>query len=167
MSNFHTPILSQYLASFEMLKQAVLQCPEALWNDPGDRNQFWHISYHALFYTHLYAQEKREKFTAWAQHRPHYEQLGPHPKTSPGKPQIGEPYTKAEILAYLEDCVQDIKEKIPSLDLESQASGFSWLPFSKLELQIYNIRHLQHHTAELMERLGERAKIDIEWVGIK
>jgi hypothetical protein len=167
MVNIQASILSQYLASLEMLNQAILQCPEELWNYSGDRNQFWHISYHVLFYTHLYAQEKLEKFTAWAEHRPHYEQLGPHPETSKGKPQIGEPYTKTEILTYLAFCVQEIKEKIPSLDLESKTSGFSWLHFGKLELQIYNIRHIQHHTAELMERLGERAKIDIDWVGMK
>ncbi|MEZ4615731.1 MAG: hypothetical protein R2867_09500 [Caldilineaceae bacterium] len=28
----------------------------------------------------------------------------------------------------------------------SAPSGFSWLPFTKFELQIYSIRHLQQHT---------------------
>ena len=37
----------------------------------------------------------------------------------------------------------------------------------KLELQIYNLRHLQQHTGELMERLGSRAGIDVDWVGMK
>jgi len=27
-------------------------------------------------------------------------------------------------------------------------SGFDWLPFDKLELQFYNIRHIMQHTGE-------------------
>jgi hypothetical protein len=167
MPNLQTAIFSQYQASLEMLRQSVIKCPDSLWNDSADRNRFWHIAYHALFYTHLYAQEKLEKFNAWTQHRPHYEQLGLYPNKEIGKPQTLEPYTKDEILAYLEFCAQEISGKLAVIDLESSASGFSWLSFGKLELQIYNIRHLQHHTAELMERLGERSKIDINWVGTK
>jgi hypothetical protein len=41
------------------------------------------------------------------------------------------------------------------------------LPFTKLELQFYTIRHIQQHTGELMERLGERAKLEFKWVGRK
>jgi hypothetical protein len=167
LQNLGDPILSQYQASLEMLKQAISMCPETLWNDLADRNQFWHIAYHALFYTHLYIQEKVEKFTTWAQHRPHYEQLGPYLENSKGSPQIREPYSKAEMLAYLDFCTQEVADKMATVNLESDSSGFPWLPFGKLELQIYNIRHLQHHTAELMARLGEREQIDIDWVTMK
>jgi len=40
-----------------------------------------------------------------------------------------------------------------------------WLSFGKLELQLYNLRHLGQHTGELMERLGTRAALDVDWVG--
>jgi hypothetical protein len=52
------------------------------------------------------------------------------------------------------------------VDLEA-ASGFFWLPFDKLELQFYTIRHIQQHTGELMERLGTRANVEIDWVGMQ
>jgi hypothetical protein len=52
------------------------------------------------------------------------------------------------------------------LDLEAE-SGFNWLPFDKLELQIYNIRHIQQHTGELYERLGTSGSIELSWVGMK
>lgn len=55
---------------------------------------------------------------------------------------------------------------MPRLNLEA-ASGFEWLPFNKLELQIYSIRHIQQHAGELMERLGTRADAEIAWVGMK
>jgi hypothetical protein len=35
-----------------------------------------------------------------------------------------------------------------------------------LELQLYNIRHLQLHTGELCERLGTTG-VDVEWVGAR
>ncbi len=41
------------------------------------------------------------------------------------------------------------------------------MPFSKLELQFYTIRHIQQHTGEMMERLGTRAGAEIDWVGMK
>jgi hypothetical protein len=52
------------------------------------------------------------------------------------------------------------------MDLEAQ-SGFYWLPFGKLELQFYNIRHIQQHTGELCERVGAIGDIEVEWVGTK
>jgi hypothetical protein len=79
-------------------------------------------------------------------------------------PVIDKPYAREEILAYCTVCEQQVKERIDALDLEA-VSGFDWLPFGKLELQFYNIRHLQQHTGELMERLGSRAGIDVDWVG--
>lgn len=47
-------IKSQYRASLEMLKHAIVECPEALWHSPEYKNPFWHIAFHVLFYTHFY-----------------------------------------------------------------------------------------------------------------
>ena len=49
--------------------------------------------------------------------------------------------------------------------ISKRRNGFDWLPMNKAELQIYTIRHLQQHAGEtLMERLGSRAGIDVDWV---
>ena len=155
---------SQYHASFEMLRQAIEKCPASMWNDDNYRNEFWHIAYHALFYTHLYLQPSEEAFEPWTPHRDQYNFMGPLPWPPHDEPQIGEPYRKEEILAYYAYCRETIDETVDSLDLDGD-SGFYWIPLSKLELQFYNIRHLQHHTGELCERLGAEAHIDIGWVG--
>ena len=160
-------IESQYYAALEMLKQAVVKCPDSLWDTREDKNKFWHVAYHALFYTHLYLQVSEQEFKPWSQHRDQYQFMGPLPWPPHDLPKIGAPYTKEEVLSFLAFCVQAVRDKVAILNLEADTSGFSWLPFGKLELQIYNIRHLQHHAAELMERLGEREKIDIDWVGMK
>jgi len=158
-------IKSQYHASLEMLKRAVEKCPESLWADPEPKNKFWHIAFHVLFYTYFYLQDSEDSFTPWAKHRPTYQFLSaedpPHIK-----PEIGEPYRKDEILEYIELCDKQVDEKVASVNFEA-ASGFPWLPFSKLELQIDSIRHIQHHAGQLIDRLRTKHNIEIEWVGMK
>ena len=158
-------IRSQYLATLEMLNQAIIQCPDNMWADENFDNQFWQIAYHALFYTHLYLQSTEEDFTPW---KMHYENA--HRFSAPEPALTGEGdsegfYQKEEMLEFLDFCRQEIGEKVAELDLEA-ASGFDWIPFNKQELQFYNIRHLQHHTGELCKRLGTIAGVDIKWVGM-
>jgi hypothetical protein len=159
-------VQSQYLASLEMLKKAITGCPDSMWIDPQPKNKFWHIAFHAIFYTHLYLQPSEGDFKAWEKHRDEYEFMGPLPWPPHDEPKIGEPYTKGEVLEYLQLCQEQVVEIVPTLDLESSESGFYWLPFNKLELQFYSIRHLQQHTGELCERLGMQAGLDVDWVGL-
>ena len=142
-------IRSQYLASLEMLKQAMVKCPAVLWNQPEDKTRFWQIAYHTLFYPISTCKRNAKNF---------------NPGRSITKDgNDGQATSRVTVqlksLEYLALCQQQVVEKTADLDLEGE-SGFHWLPFNKLELQIYNIRHLQQHTGELMERLGTRAQID-------
>lgn len=148
-----------------MLRAAIRQCPETMWDDPRPENKFWRIAYHAIFYTHLYIQPTVELFKPWEKHRAGYESLGPLPQLREDETVTAPScYTRNETLAYLEYCQQQILNLLPQLNLESDQSGFHWLTFGKLELQLYTIRHLQQHTGELCERLGA-AGIHINWVG--
>jgi len=159
-------IESQYQASLEMLKQAIVKCPASVWDDRAYKNRFWHIAYHALFYTHLYLQPAEKDFVPWAKHRDQSQFMGPLPWPPHQEPEIGEPYRKEELLEYLAICRQQVEEKVAALNLEG-GSGFDWLPFGKMELQFYNLRHLQHHAGELCERLGTTEDIEVAWVGMK
>lgn len=158
-------IKSQYLAALEMLAQAVTQCPEELWADPEDLNQFWNIAYHALFYTHLYLQATEEDFQPWEKHVVGLHFFDPQAVSSANEGEEGLPYSKEDLLVYLDFCRQVVRDRVAETDLEA-ASGFDWIPFDKLQLQFYNIRHIQHHTGELYERLGNRAGIEVRWVGM-
>jgi len=155
-------IARQYSSALAMLRKAIELCPEDLWLS-GSPNRTWHIAYHALFYTHFYLAPSDTEFVAWEHHRPESNYFG----TVPGKPnaslQIHEPYTQAELLQYADFCRHEIEKQTATLNLEA-ASGFYWLPFDKLELQLYNIRHLAHHTGQLAERLRSQANIGISWV---
>ena len=152
-------LISQYWAALEMLKQAILQCPETLWLNTEYQNPTWHIAYHVLFYTHFYLGDSEESYIPWRKHRDEIVSLKDNVKEET-------PFTQQELLAYLNMCREMVETQLNAIDLEAE-SGFYWLPFDKLELQLYNIRHIQQHTGELHERLGAQGDIEIDWVGMK
>ena len=152
-------IKSQHHATLMMLRGAIEKCPNNLWVDSNYINPFWHIAYHVLFYTHFYLQPTQEDFIPWEKHRDDITSLEPSVKEL-------EPYSKEELLEYLNLCLAQVESQVNAMNLEAE-SGFYWLPFNKLELQIYNIRHIQQHTGELCERLGAHGEIEVDWVGKK
>lgn len=154
-----TVIQSQYLAALAMLRQAVEKCPADLWIDPAYKNQTWNIAYHALVYVHFYLHEKEETFAPWPKHRQEARYF------SFGEGEDVQPYTQAEILEFIAYIETQLDALVNALDLEAE-SGFHWLPFNKLELQFYNIRHLMLHTGELAERVWQAAGEEVGWVGM-
>jgi hypothetical protein len=154
-------IQSQYQAALQMLGQAIAICPESLWDNDADRSRFYQVAYHALFYTHLYLQPTIADFVPWEGHKRGYESLDPD-----RAPERAASFTKQDLVAYHELCREQVRSQVPALDLDAP-SGFEWLPFNKLELQFYNIRHLQHHTGQLCERLRTRADLGVDWVGAR
>lgn len=164
--NMKEIIKSQYRASLAMLEEAIAQCPEALWDDSETKYRFWHTVYHTLFYTHLYLQINEAAFVPWSKHRNEQQFFDSVPWEPQRTPKTGKPYSQEELLEYLAMCQHRVEEAITAVDLEAM-SGFNWLPISKLELQFYIIRHIQHHTAQLDDRLRNKADISIQWVGTK
>jgi DinB superfamily len=142
-------IQSQYLAALVMLKQAIVKCPQALWDAPGNQDPFWRKSYHTLFYVHLYLQNAEKDFVPWEKHH---------------DPDGAVPFTKDEVLEYLTFVEEQVMERVPLTDLDAE-SGFYWYPVNKLELQFINIRHIQQHAGELYERLGTHENIELDWAG--
>ncbi|MEJ2758904.1 MAG: DinB family protein [Anaerolineales bacterium] len=151
-------IQSQYHAALAMFRQAVEKCPDDLWLDPAYKNRSWNIAYHALVYTHFYLHKNEESFVPWPKHRQEARYF------DMGDGEEAEPFTRAEVLEFIEYVEAQIDGLVDALDLEGE-SGFYWLPFNKLELQFYNIRHLMLHTGELAERVWQAAGEEVGWVG--
>jgi len=149
-------------ASLEMLGRAVRLCPDSLWAT-GTPNRFWHIAYHALFYVHFYLQKSDKDFLPWPLHKPDSQYLGPRSWAPEALRQTIEPYTKKEVLEYLELCRAELSSGLLRLDMDAP-SGFAWLPFSTLEVQLYSLRHLAHHTGQLIDRLRSVEGIGVQWV---
>ena len=145
------PILqSQYLASLAMLKRAIIKCPPEAWDNPQDKDRFWFVAYHTLRYAHLYLKAQDKGFPRWEQ-RLHSNQ--------------GSPFSKQEILERLAAVERDVAEQIPIMNLDEKTGAAGKLA-NKLELQIYNIRHIQQHAGELYERLGAYP-VKLGWVSLK
>jgi hypothetical protein len=159
---------SQYHAGLAMLRQAVDECPDELWEDDTPTNAFWQIAYHALFFVHLYLLPRLEDFAPWPGHQSnvqHGDGIAGPPDPASDLPLIPDPYSRAEVLAYCDFCDRMIDEAVNALDLGSPESGFDWYSMPKLEDQLVNLRHMQHHTAQLADRLRNGAGLGVRWVG--
>ena len=159
---------SQYHGGLAMFREAVENCPHDLWLDDTRRNAFWQVAYHALFFTHLYLMPDEAAFRPWKGHQADVQspdgiawEADPNSKL----PLLPKPYGKGEVLEYRSGLEGMIDSGVDSLDLESPGSGFPWYPnMPKLEHQIMNIRHLQHHTAQLVDRVRAAADVGTRWV---
>jgi hypothetical protein len=144
--NTKSILQSQYLSALAMLKQAVEKCPSEAWNDPQDKDKFWFVAYHALRFAHLYLKAKDKGYPRWKQRR----------YSNPGTP-----FSKEEILEKIAIVEQDVIEQMPVMNLDEKTGSTGNLA-NKLELQIYNIRHIQQHTGELYEKLSAY-NFKLEW----
>jgi len=162
-----TILKSQYRAALAMLRQTIECCPTGLWLSDAYTNRYWHIVYHTLFYTHLYVQVDEKSFQPWSKQRENYQYMGAMPWPPHDKPDIDEPYSREDVLEYLNFCEANIAGWVDKLDLTAPECGFWWYKMSKLEHQFVNIRHAEHHFAQLADRLRNTGNVGVEWIGGK
>ncbi len=154
-------IISQYKASLKMLQDVIDRCPGKLWKNEKYENSYWRIVYHTLFYTSLYLSKSVSNFVPWIKHKKNYNYLGD--TASDGMPVvIKNIYSKKEMIEYLEIIIKECENSVEEMS-EYERSNFEWLPISKTELHLYNIRHIQHHTGQLIERLHQAGITGIKW----
>ncbi|MEM6394253.1 MAG: hypothetical protein AAF797_15925 [Planctomycetota bacterium] len=147
---------AQYRAGFSTLRQAIEKCPDELWgSSEGHAAAYWRIAFHALFFTHFYLQKDQQSMRLWPRQRGHPEQLD-----AP----IDDMYSQADLLEYLDFCLRLLDDAIGDMDLSSHECGFPWYKQGKLEHQITNIRHLQHHAAQLGDRLRSATSQGLDWL---
>ena len=152
--------MSQYRTSLKMLINAIAQCPEELWDDQHYDSPYWQIVYHSLHFAAFYLSEDEASFTPWVNHRPGVHQLGIL-GISPANAVHGH-YSKADLQNYIMQIIRSLEFKEQDL---TASSGFEWLSMNKFELHLYNLRHLQHHIGQLVERLHGVGIKGIDWIG--
>src|SRR6266571_9163043 len=93
-TNFKVIVWRQFGAAIDMLENALLACPDALWYDRSRQPEFWYLVYHTLFFLDLYLSGSLEGFAP------------PAPFTMDELDPAGllpeRPYTKGELQTYLE-----------------------------------------------------------------
>jgi hypothetical protein len=148
----------QFGAALEMLENAVRACPDELWGDRRRRPEFWYVAYHALFYLDLYLSGSAEGFAP------------PEPFTldelDPAGRMPERVYTKAELLDYLGHCRAKCRATVGALTGESarERRVFAWVEMDAAELLLYNLRHVQHHAAQLNLLLRQATGEAPRWV---
>jgi len=159
---------SQYHASLAMLRRAIEECPDDLWLDAGPKNAFWQVAYHALFFAHLYMGQGEESFVPWAEHQrdtQNEDGIAGEPDPKSTLPVIPRPYSKDQALRYWAIVDAMVDATVDALDLTRADSGFSWYKMPKIEHEILSVRHIQHHAAQLADRLRAARGVGIRWVG--
>jgi hypothetical protein len=158
---------NQYHASLAMLGETVERCPAETWSSGEHLNSFWQVAYHTLYFAHLYLQPNEAAFRPWKHHQSnaqHEDGIPGPPDPNSTLPLIPEPYTRDEVLAYWHICDEMVDDAVDALNLLDSSSGFSWYKVSKFEHQLISLRHIQHHTAQLADRLRSAADVGIKWV---
>jgi len=157
----------QYEASLCMLGLAVDRCPDASWNECVASWKFCQSAFHVVFFADVYLQPDDDVDAL--KHQPFhightrdfrdYEELEDRPQT--------QLYDKTFVLSYLQHVRRKARETVAgeSAEVLAGTSGFRRRNCTRAELHVYNIRHIQHHAAQLILRLRLDTDVDVPWVG--
>ena len=161
-------VWQQFGGAIDMLENAIHACPEKVWSDPTRKPEwakndvvgFWYLVYHTLFWLDFYLSESTEGF-----HPPAPFTLD---EADPAGLLPDRPYTKDELLGYLEHGRRKCRARIAGLTDEGAREGRKFFGSSEgpfAELLLYNLRHVQHHTAQLNLILRQQTDSAPNWVG--
>jgi len=171
ISNYWQIVIGrQVAAAIQMLRSAIEACPDDLWEDRTEGTPFWHLAYHALFFTDLYLSDDLASFQARDFHEEKSHFLpGDYPEfggvaTTPEKA-----YSKAQLLDYADHCLGKSEETFRKLTNERalERCGFYWYELNVGEFLLNNLRHTQHHAGQLISILRRRADIGVDWLGTR
>jgi hypothetical protein len=148
-------IWKQFGASIDMLENAIEMCPPTSWNS---KSMFWYNAYHCLFFLDYYLTMQPENFSP------------PIPFTfSEFEDQLPDRvYTKEELLTYLhfdrEKCRRLIRDLNEAGLRERWVNVSGTMDYSVFEILLYNMRHVQHHAAQLNLLLRQEINDAPTWV---
>ena len=160
-------LIGQFEAALAMLSHSAAACPVEHWEGRIANNSFRQVAYHALFFVDCYLSPSENDFQLRELH-----QRGGDEREAVVSPGL----SKDETIAYATICRQKVGEIVLSETPETLVgpSGFSFRRISRLEIHVYNIRHLQHHVGQLstyLRRLDPALDdrgfaLDWHWVAI-
>jgi DinB family protein len=165
LAPFKQLLANQFEAALCTLNACIDRCPDGGWSARVGNYAFSQVAFHALFYADFYlgldeASLRRQPFHRGNEHFfGRYEELEDRPPVTL--------YEKAQLKTYLAHCRSKATEVVAAETDESLAarSGFGWLKFSRAELHVYNLRHLQYHASQLSLRLRIDHNVAVPWFG--
>lgn len=158
-SDPHEAVWRQFGGALTMLRQSIEACPAELWERPAARMGYWYIGYHALFFVDHDLHPSAVEFTSpWFDE--HEYELTDVP------PPFENPYSKADILAYLDRCLSKVGEVLEALGRGGSPDlrGGRRLRIPAFEVVLYELRHVQHHAAQMNALLRAEGAEPPRWV---
>ena len=148
-------IWRQFGAGIDMLHNAIALCPEEVW---AGETRFWYNAYHCVFFLDYYLTPQPVGFTPPLPFD-HSEFEDRMPDRT---------YTKAEVLTYLQFCREKCRQLIGGMT--EAGAQHTWVNESQtmryniVEILLYNLRHVQHHAAQLNLLLRQEIDDAPRWV---
>ena len=154
---------NQFGASIDMLKNAIILWPEEYWNTD---KKFFYNAYHCLIFLDYYLSIPPRNFSS------------PLPFTIAESDDIPDEaiddvipdsvYSKKELVDYLQSCREKCHTLVAGLTAEKlnerwiEESGD--MNYAVLEILLYNMRHVQHHAAQLNLLLRQKINNAPSWI---
>ena len=163
--NLNTILLNQFEAAMCTLNQCIANCPDGEWSVPHPDGPFSQVLFHSLIFTDIYLGREEEAVKTQEFHEKNKAMFKDYEELEDRKPvQV---YSREEIKRYFDFCLKKGRIEIAKESSESLGgeSGFDYRKFSRLELYIYLIRHIQHHAAQLGLRIQLSTGRELRWVG--
>jgi hypothetical protein len=151
-------IWQQFGAAIDMLENAMMACPDMLWSDRSRQPEIWYLVYHTLFWLDLYLSDSAENFTP------------PAPFTLDELDPAGllpeRVYSKEELQKYFQHNRRKCRRTIEALTDNRAQKRFKLgrIDLSFAALLLYNMRHVQHHAAQLNLILRQTIDSAPRWV---
>lgn len=162
---FKQLIASQFEASLCTLAHSIEHCPGAAWDVRVARYPFCQVAFHTLFFADYYLEPSADSLKTQPFHLANPTLFGDYEQLEYREPVAL--YDRAQIRGYLDFCRQKASQTLAAeteVTLSARAQ-FDRKTFTRAELHVYNIRHIQHHAAQLILRLRLDANVDIPWMG--
>ncbi len=165
LSTIKTLLSNQYGAAFSTVAACVDRCPVTSWDLPIGNYPFSQVVFHTLFFADYYLGPHAESFRQQLFHQDNREFFADYEQLE-YRTRVGV-YDRPSLQKYLVHCRHKAMDAVDSETEQTLAgpSGFERRDFSRGELHVYNIRHIQHHSAQLVLRLRTETGLEIPWFG--
>jgi hypothetical protein len=157
---------NQYDASLKMLSDCIEIYHNDIWFSEKYNNPTWQIAYHAIFFTNIYCSPDEKSIYVWEKALENYHILGKTPWPPFEKIVLKEKYSKQDMLNFISFVKSNIPEYLNNLEPVKKCWPF-WYNLSQFEFHLNNLRHLQHHTGQLIERQDCIEEMNYEWLRMK
>jgi uncharacterized damage-inducible protein DinB len=157
LDTLRTLLWQQFGAALDMLKNAITACPDELWDE---ESKFCQIAHHTLFFLNYYLSDDTPNESD-------YSPPPPFTKSEFEDVPLLVKYDKEQLLMYLRLGRQKFHKQLSANTAEQLLTKRfvnQYKDFSLFELLLYNMRHVQHHAAQLNLLLRQQEIIPPGWM---